>query len=121
MARSCSTICLPVSKGAYLDAVADPRRFRAGLDQAFRDHPELFPTAFADGYRLKDQRRSAKTGLHLRRVRLKATGQPYSIRPSFVFFISVTSAMFTLCMSSLFGKRRLAPGAKAGDGLPNRL
>jgi hypothetical protein len=74
---------LPVSKGAYLDAVADPRRFRAWLDQASRDHPELFPAAFADGYRLKDQRRSARTGLRLRRIRLKATGQSFSIRPSF--------------------------------------
>jgi hypothetical protein len=83
LARSCSTICLPVGKGAYLDAVADPRRFRAWLDQAFRDHPELFPAAFADGYRLKDQRRSARTGLRLRRLRLKSTGQSFSVRPSF--------------------------------------
>ncbi len=84
MARSCSTICLPVSKDAYRDLVADPRRFRSWLDQAFRDHPELFPKAFAQGYRLKDARRSAKTGLRLRRVRLKATGQSFSVRPSFV-------------------------------------
>jgi hypothetical protein len=83
LARSCSTICLPVSKGAYLDAVADPRRFRAWLDQAFRDHPELFPTACADGYRLKDERRSARTGLRLRRIRLQSTGQSFSVRPSF--------------------------------------
>jgi hypothetical protein len=83
LARSCSTICLPISKVAYLDLVADPRRFRVWLDQAFRDHPELFPTDFANGYRLKDQRRSARTGLHLRRVRLKSTGQSFSIRPSF--------------------------------------
>jgi hypothetical protein len=83
LARSCSTICLPVSTGAYRDAVADPRRFRVWLDQAFRDHPELFPAAFADGYRLKDQRRSARTGLRLRRIRLRATGQSFSVRPSF--------------------------------------
>ncbi len=84
MARSCSTICLPVGKEAYLDIVADPRRFRCWIDQSFRDHPELFPKAFAAGYRLKDERSSAKTGLRLRRVRLKSTGESFSVRPSFV-------------------------------------
>jgi hypothetical protein len=83
LARCCSTICLPVRKDAYLALVADPRRFRAWLDQAFRDRPELFPKGFDRGYRLKDLRRSAKTGLRLRRVRLTATGQSFSIRPSF--------------------------------------
>lgn len=84
MARSCSTICLPVSKDVYLGVLDDPRRFRSWLDQAFRDCPELFPKAFAQGYRLKDERSSAKTGLRLRRVRLRATGASFSVRPSFV-------------------------------------
>jgi hypothetical protein len=75
---------LPISIDAYRDLVADPRRFRSWLDQTFRNHPELFPKAFAEGYRLKDDRSSAKTGLRLRRVRLKATGESFSIRPSFV-------------------------------------
>jgi hypothetical protein len=84
LARYCSTICLPVRKDAYRGLVADPRRFRAWLNQAFRAWPELFPKAFGQGYRLKDQRRSAETGLRLRRVRLQATGQSFSIRPPFV-------------------------------------
>ena len=84
MARSSSTICLPVGKDAYLEAAADPRRFRAWLDQSFRQSPELFPEGFACGYRLKDGRVSARTGLPLRRVRLKATGRSFSVRPSFV-------------------------------------
>jgi hypothetical protein len=75
---------LPLSKEAYPDVVGDPGRFRRWLDQSFRDHPELFPKAFAQGYRLKDDRVSARTGLRLRRIRLKATGQPFSVRPSFV-------------------------------------
>lgn len=83
MARSCSTICLPVDEGAYRDIVDDPRRFRDWLDTAFRDCPELFPRAFADGYRLKDARTSAKLGLRLRRVRCKSGGS-FSIRPCFV-------------------------------------
>jgi hypothetical protein len=84
LARSCSTICLPIGKDAYLDLVEDPRRFRGWLDQAFRDGPELFPKDFAQGYRLKDDRSSAKTGLRLRRVRLKSTGASFSVRPAFV-------------------------------------
>lgn len=84
MARACSTICLPISKDAYVDLVADPRRFRSWLDQAFRNCPELFPKAFAEGYRLQDDRSSAKTGLRVRRIRLTATGASFSIRPSFV-------------------------------------
>jgi hypothetical protein len=74
---------LPVGKDVYRDLVADPPRFRAWLDQAFRDCPELFPKDFAQGYRLKDDRLSAKTGLRLRRIRLTATGAAFSVRPSF--------------------------------------
>lgn len=83
MTRSCSTICLPVGNESYLEFVEDPRRFRCWLEQSFRDHPELFPKAFSQGYRLKDDRTSAKTGLRLRRVRLRSTGVSYSVRPSF--------------------------------------
>jgi hypothetical protein len=83
LARRCSTVCLPVSKEVYPDIVADPGRFRRWLDRSFRDHPELFPKAFACGYRLKDDRVSARTALRLRRIRLKATGESFSVRPSF--------------------------------------
>jgi hypothetical protein len=84
LTRRCSTICLPVGKDDYATLVADPARFRAWLDRSFEDHPELFPRAFAQGYRLKDARCSVRTGLRLRRVRLKATGEAFSVRPSFV-------------------------------------
>ena len=83
MARPCSTICLPVGQDDYTRLIDHPRRFRSWLDHAFRAHPELFPKGFATGYRLKDQRTSRKTGLRLRRVRLKATGEAFSVRPSF--------------------------------------
>jgi hypothetical protein len=84
MARRCSTLCLPVSQEAYPAVVADPARFRAWLDAAFADCPELFPQAFAAGYRLKDQRVSKKTGLRTRRVLCTATGEAFSVRPCFV-------------------------------------
>lgn len=84
MARRCSTLCLPIGKDDYQDLIDDPRRFRAWLEQAFRAWPELFPKAFAGGYRLKDLRTSRRTGLRLRRIRLKATGESFSVRPSFL-------------------------------------
>lgn len=84
MARRCCTICLPISQEAYQDLIDDPARFRAWLDGCFRQCPELFPEAFASGYVLKDVRVSSKRGLSLRRVRVKATGRSFSVRPSFV-------------------------------------
>jgi hypothetical protein len=84
MARRCSTICLPVGKDDYPHLIADPGRFRAWIDQSFRRWPELFPKAFAGGYRLKDARTSARAGVRLRRLRLKATGEAFSVRPSFL-------------------------------------
>jgi hypothetical protein len=84
MTPGCSTICLPTSKDDYCKVIDDPKAFRAWLDAAFRDSPELFPAGFAKGYTLKDHRSSAKCGLRLRRIQCKATGQAFSVRPSFV-------------------------------------
>lgn len=84
MARSCSTICLPIAQHSYAQTVADPIRFRAWLDDSFRLSPELFPDGFALGYRLKDDRSSKKLDLCIRRIRLKASGDSFSVRPSFV-------------------------------------
>jgi len=81
--RGCSTICLPIGKELYQGAIDSPAAFRRTLDGLYQDMPELFPEAFAQGYTLKDGRVSAKLGLRLRRVRCKATGQSFSVRPSF--------------------------------------
>lgn len=83
MTRTCSTICLPVDPSVYRELVDDPRRFRGWLDEVYGANPELFPQAFADGYRLKDDRTSVKLGVRLRRVRCKSGGS-FSVRPSFV-------------------------------------
>jgi hypothetical protein len=84
LARRCSTICLPADKDAYPEVVADPARFRSWLDTTFRACPELFPKDFAQGYRLKDDRTSKRAGLRLRRIRLKATGASFTVRPSYL-------------------------------------
>jgi len=82
--RGFSTICLPVSKERYQQVIDSPTRYRQWLDEAFHATPELFPAAFASGYTLKDDRVSVKRGLRLRRIRLKATGCAFSVRPCFV-------------------------------------
>jgi hypothetical protein len=81
--RRCSTICLPFDQRLYRQVVDSPAAFRDALDRSFRSAPELFPDGFARGYTLHDCRVSAKLGLPLRRVRLKATGDRYTVRPSF--------------------------------------
>jgi hypothetical protein len=84
LARRCSALRLPVGKDAYPDLVKDPERFRIWLNACFRAWPELFPQAFADGYRLKDARVSRRSGQRLRRIRRKATGEAFSGRPAFL-------------------------------------
>ena len=83
MARRCSTVCLPFDQAGYSEVVSDPSAFRQALGRFFLAMPELFPAGFAQGYRLKEARTSRKLGLTLRRVLLKAPGQPLTARPPF--------------------------------------
>src|SRR4051794_37535382 len=82
--RGSSTVCLPIDKEQYPRVVASAERFRRWLDECYTKYPELFPADFAKGYLLKDARTSAKLGLRLRRFECKASGQAFSVRPSFV-------------------------------------
>jgi hypothetical protein len=54
------------------------------VDEAYAQHPELFPAAMGEGYKFHDTQVSAKLGVRLRRIMLKATGEAYNICPSFV-------------------------------------
>src|SRR4051794_24261944 len=81
--RGQRTICLPITEDAYARIIEDPREFRRTLDELFRHAPELFPNDFTLGYRLKDDRMSAKQRIRIRRIILR-DGTAYSIRPSFL-------------------------------------
>ena len=56
--RGQRTICVPISEERYLQIINAPHEFRRTLDELFRQMPELFPANFAEGYQLKDDRRS---------------------------------------------------------------
>ena len=82
--RGSSTICLPLLQEDHDKFINDPDAFRAAVDRAFSECPELFPKAFAQGYTLKDSYTSKKTGLCQRRIQCKATGESFQIRPCFI-------------------------------------
>jgi len=79
-------ICLLFESEAHYQAcVADPAKYRAHLIESQQRHPELFPQAFAAGFAFHDTYQSRKQkGLVLRRIRLKQTGDVFTLRPSFV-------------------------------------
>ena len=81
--RGHRTLCVPISEETYSQIVNDPQQFRRTLDECFRKMPELFPKNFAAGYQLKDDRRSAKQDVPIRRIVLN-DGVAYSVRPSFL-------------------------------------
>ena len=94
--RECSTdqrltakpsrrIVVPCSPTVYDQIIGDSQLFRAYLEQATALYPELFPPAFAEGYWLHDVIHSKKMPqVPLRRVKLTATGEVYTVVPSFV-------------------------------------
>jgi hypothetical protein len=78
-------ICLPFeSEKQYVACVANPAKYREFLAQQSAKHPELFPAAFFQGYQFHSRYRQKKQDLELRRIKLKATKQVFTIRPSFV-------------------------------------
>ncbi len=83
--RGSKTICIPCGPKRYGELVKDPQRFRRYVDEVYARHPELFPAAMSAGYQCHEIRTaSVKLGLRLRRIKLVATDQVYSVCPSFV-------------------------------------
>ncbi len=78
-------ICLAFESEAHYQAcLQDTNRYRKFLNQMQHLHPELFPTDWPHGFTYHDSYFSTKQKLSIRRVKLKATKEIYSVRPSFV-------------------------------------
>ncbi len=99
--RGSKTICIPCEPKRYGELVKDDKRFRRYVDALYAQHPELFPVAMSDGYQCHDTRPpSVKLGLRMRRIKLVATGEVYSVCPSFVmpymvgYTANVAAALF---------------------------
>lgn len=58
--------------------------YRHFLAEAYSKYPELFPAAWQDGFTFHDAYRSTKEQVIIRRVKLKASGEVFALRPSFI-------------------------------------
>ena len=98
--RGSKTICIYLKRTGYSELMNSNERFREYVDKTYAEHPELFPDAMGEGYKLHDITRSAKLGVRIRRIKLKATEEAYAICPSFVmpymvgFTADVQNALF---------------------------
>lgn len=85
VAKRSRRIVLPIKPAEYMQQVQDRHQFRQWIDRMHRQHPELFPDEFAQGYHLHDLRSSKKMPeVPIRRIRLPRTGAVYRVAPSFV-------------------------------------
>lgn len=86
-------ICLPFhSEEHYRNCVQDLSLFRQHLAKVQAAHPELFPSVFTKGYTFHDCYSSRKLKIVVRRIKLKANKEVFTLRPSFVmpYFIAST-------------------------------
>ncbi len=83
--RGSSTIRIHFSQEMYPTIMDDKKKFRAYIDECIQKHPELFPKQIGEGYELHSKTApSVKLGIQQRRIKILATGDVYSISPSFV-------------------------------------
>lgn len=76
-------IVLPIKEADYPQFIENQSFAREQIGRYLELHPELFPSAAHSGYVLNGStRRSSKQGLRMRQIR--AGGETYRIRPSFV-------------------------------------
>ncbi len=66
----------------YRQLMGDKQLFHQYLAEIIEYHPENFPPEIEAGYVLHGSFKSQKMGVPIRRIRLKATGEVYQLRPS---------------------------------------
>ena len=78
-------ICIPFNEEKYNEILNDKSAFKKYLNEIYEDHPEIFPLRTDEGFSLDGfQRTSDKLGVRMRRILIKATGEVFAVRPSFV-------------------------------------
>ncbi len=81
--RGSKHICVAFeSEAHYQVCVSDIAQYRQYLTPMIEQYPELFPQAIRGGYTFHDRYRSRKQGIELRRIKLKASGAVFTLRPS---------------------------------------
>ena len=77
--------CLPFPSEAQYRAYGDdPAQYRQYLTQRLPQYPELFPKAMDQAFPFHDASLSIKQDLSVRRIKVKATGAVFALRPSVV-------------------------------------
>lgn len=84
--RSQTVLVLPLDSAHYMDFLVNRPYARSILEGLYQSHPELFPADWKEGWTFNGSAKESKKipGLKMRKIQLKATGQYYRIRPSFV-------------------------------------
>ena len=83
--RGAKHICVPfASEAAYQECVTNVTKYRQYLQTTYEQHPELFPQALQQGYTFHDRYQVHKQRCVVRRIKLKATGVVFTLRPSFL-------------------------------------
>jgi len=78
-------ICLPFPSAAqYRAYVDDPAQYRQYLTQMLHQYPALFPKGMDQDFTFHDYYVSVKQDLIVRRIKVKATGAVFALRPSCV-------------------------------------
>jgi hypothetical protein len=72
------------SEAHYRQVVEDPVMFRQVIQESIAQYPELFPLEIGLGFTLHGSYYSTKQDILVRRIKIRASGQVFQIRPSFL-------------------------------------
>ena len=83
--RGTKHICVPfTSEAGYQECMKDVAKYRQHLQTTYKHHAALFPQAWEQGYTFHDRYQVRKQRCGVRRIKLKATGAVFTLRPSFL-------------------------------------
>ena len=82
-----SVIVIDFASEIFYNTIIDNHhKFREYINIQYENHPELFPSAFKQGFHFHGFRHSKKqSGFRTRRILLPGSKKVYSLRPSFMF------------------------------------